>query len=501
MKKWIGFGIISLLIVFCSYYGMGVATEKILKRNIAVLNQSNDVKVELRHYQRGWFCSHAKLKWTVSVPQSPGDLTVRRTVFPQKKTYNFDVPLDIHHGPIMWVHSKLYFGLGFAHAVAHLPTSVQKELANVYNFKSAKFEYAINVFVNYLNKTTIQFNVPQYKMTTKTGDDFFQWLGLVTDVMVSSDKQYMQGNVSLKGLSWKHEDRKGLLGPVNGGYDMHRVLDTLYIGTAHLNIPSLALFQKDIPVFRVNNLQLDSSSDIQAGLFNSSFSAKANQITVGEKVFSHYVFDLSFQNLDATVLATMNRKVSQLQSTQDKQRLLWALIPDLPALLSKGARVNLENFELNTLDGHVKMDLNLSLPNEAFTNPIQLFQKAKGESHLWVTPKFLSNWLQDTMKKTMLMQAQKKALAQEMQTPVATNAATPSNAVNPNANTVPSMTSVENPDLADSQLAAKADAKMKEWIEEGILVQEGTDYLIVVTLQNGKLFINGHPFNPTLLAV
>ena len=101
-------------------------------------------------------------------------------------------------------------------------------------------------------------------------------------------------------------------------------------------------------------------------LFNSSFSAKVNQVTVGDKVGSRYVFDLSFQNLDANVLAVMNRKLRELQTTtHDTQRLLWALLPDLPALLSKGARVSLDNFEMNMNmpSGRVKMDLNLSLPN------------------------------------------------------------------------------------------------------------------------------------------
>lgn len=499
MKKWMGLGVIFLLIVFFSYYGMGVATEKILKRNIAVFNQSNDIKVELKHYQRGWFCSHAELKWTISIAQSSADQTVRRTVFPQKKTYTFDVPLDIHHGPIMWVHSRLFFGLGFAHAAANLPPEVEQELARSHNYKSAKFAYTINVFVNYLNKTTVQFNVPQYRMSAKKGDDFFQWLGMMTNVVVSGDKQHMQGDLSLKGFSWKNNDMKGLLGPVNGGYDMHQALDNIYIGTAHLNAPSFALFHKDQPVFRLNDVQVNSSSDMQDGLFNSSFSVKISQITGGEKVFSHYVFDLSFKNLDAKVLATMNRKLAKLQpNTNDSQRLLWTLIPDLPALLSKGAQVNLENFELNMLDGRIKMDLKLSLPNEKYTNPLQILQKAKGESHLMVSPKVLSTWLQETMKKALLVQAQKKALAKEMQVPVAD---TPKNTVDVQSKSIPSMTSVENQDIAKSQLAAKVDAKIKEWIQEGILVQEGTDYLILLKLMNGKLFINGHPFNPTLLAV
>ena len=502
MKKWMGLSVVFLLIVLCSYYGMGVGTEKILKRNIDVLNQSGEFKVAIQHYQRGWFRSHAELKWTIQIPESSTNQSLHRTVFPLKKAYTFDFPLEIYHGPMMWVNSRLHFGLGYAHTKAHLPTSVEKELDKYYNYNAEKFEYTINVIVNYLNKTTVQCSIPQYRMNAKKDDNFFQWLGMVTNIAVSGDKQHLQGDLSLKGFSWKNKDVKGLLGPVKGSYDMHQALDNLYIGTAQLSLPSLALFHKDLPVFRLNDVQLHSDSDMHDGLFNSSFSAKINQITLGDKVGSRYVFDLSFQNLDANVLAVMNRKLRELQATtHDTQRLLWALIPDLPALLSKGARVSLDNFEMNMNmpAGRVKMDLNLSLPNEKFTNPLQILQKIKGESSLTVSKEVLSTWLKEMLKKAMLVQAQKQSLAKEMQEPVAVVA--PNSAPDTKKPSLPSMTSVENPNISESQLSTKADAKIKEWTDEGILVQEGTDYLVLLKLMDGNLFINGHPFNPTLLAV
>ena len=502
MKKWMSLSVVFLLIVLCSYYGMGVGTEKILKRNIDVLNQSSEIKVAIQHYQRGWFRSHAELKWTIQIPESSADQSLHRTVFPLKKAYTFEVPLDIYHGPMMWVNYRLYFGLGYAHAKAHLPTAIEQELAKNYNYNAEKFEYTINVIVNYLNKTTVQFSIPQYRMNAKKGDNFFQWLGMMTNIAVSGDKQHLQGDLFLKGFSWKNKDVKGLLGSVKGSYDMQQALDNLYIGTAELSAPSLAIFHKDLPIFRLNDVQLHSESDLQDGLFNSSFSAKVNQVTVGDKVGSRYVFDLSFQNLDANVLAVMNRKLRELQTTtHDTQRLLWALLPDLPALLSKGARVSLDNFEMNMNmpSGRVKMDLNLSLPNEKFTNPLQILQKIKGESHLTVSKAVLSTWLQEILKKAMLMQAQKQSLAKEMHEPDAVVA--PTSAPDQKQASLPSMTSVENPNIADSQLSMKADAKIKEWTHEGVLVQEGTDYSVLLTLIDGKLFINGHPFNPTLLAV
>ena len=154
---------------------------------------------------------------------------------------------------------------------------------------------------------------------------------------------------------------------------------------------------------------------------------------------------------------------------------------------------------MNNPAGRVKLDLNLSLPNEKFTNPLQILQKIKGESSLTVSKEVLSTWLKEMLKKAMLVQAQKQSLAKEMQEPVAVVA--PNSAPDQKKPSLPSMTSVENPNIPETQLSMKADTKIKEWIDEGILVQEGTDYLVLLKLLDGKLFINGHPFNPTWFAV
>ena len=323
---------------------------------------------------------------------------------------------------------------------------------------------------------------------------------MATNIVVSSDKQHLEGDLSLKGLSWYTDGMKGLLGPVRASYDMRQGIESIYIGTADLNFPSLVVFHDEKPIFRLSDFQIHSNSDIKHGLFNSSITSKVNQLVMWDKVYSHNALDVSFQNLDAHVLAVMNRKMSEFQhSTNDKQRLLWTLVPDLPSLLSKGAQLNIDNYEMTMLEGHVKANLSLSLPNESLTNPLQLAQKITGESHLRVSKLVLSKWLESIMQKAMVAQIQKQSLAKEMQAPVTSESP---GVPTKNTSTLPSMTTVGDDQgaVANAQLKAKVSTKIQEWVHEGILVEEGDDYLILFTLMNGKLLINGHPFNPTLLA-
>lgn len=494
MKKWISLGVVFLLILLCGYYGMGIGTERTLKKNIDVLNQSNEIVVSLERYQRGWFRSQADLKWTIKVPQSKSDQITQRTVFKTTKTFTFEIPVEIYHGPIMWVHSKLLFGLGFAHASAKLPAEYEKKLAENYNFQPGKFKYSINVLINYLNNATIQLSVPQYVLRAKQGENFFQWLGMGTSIVVSGDKQRMQGDFYLKGFSWKDQGVKGILGPVKADYDMRQALTNLYTGTAQLKFSSMVIFKQDETILRISNAQIQSDSDIQNGLFNSTFSANLNQLVIWNKIYSRNILDLSFKNLDASVLALMNRKLGELQHSNpnntDKQKLFWTLIPDLPALLSKGAQMKIDNFETNLPNGHIKVDLALNLPNENLTNPLQLVQKIDGESHIRISQTVLSQWIENNMRKLMTAKMQKQALNREMQA-VGSEPAKDQNTHAPALKI----------DDAAALATTKAKEKIKEWTDSKILVQEGTDYLILLKLMNGKLFINGHVFDPSLLTI
>lgn len=500
MKKWLrllAVFVVLVIVLLGGYYAMGVGTEMTLKRNISLLNRSNgqvndSVAVAIESYQRGWFNSHATLKWTLTVPDSTSTDMLHRTVMTPHKVYTFEVPLDIHHGPVMWADSKLLMGLGYARTHMGLPAGYEKELDKVYNLKSARLTYDINILVSFLNKTTIQLKVPNYKLLAKKGSDYFQWLGLKTEIEVSGNKQRLQGNLALDGFSWLKNGIQGTLGAVTGDYDIHQELGSLYVGKAQISLPSLVVSTRDQEILRIINAQLSSESDIQKGLFHSSISASLSNLAWSDRVYSNGALDISFKNFDADVLAAINRKLNEAQRiSQSSQSMVWSLLPDLPALLSKGAQLNMSNFTFSMPDGHVKADASLSLPNEVMTNPFQLLQKINGISHLRISPSVITNWMQTMMRHTVQIKMQKQVLNQ---------AAIQAQAAAGGVIQDQPLPSLDNAAIED-QVTARVSEKMHEWIDSGVLVQDGEDYLIIFKLINGKLFINGHPFSPALLTI
>lgn len=490
MKKWIGLSI-ALVVLLGSYYGMGIGTEKALKKNIDVLNQSNDAVVTLQHYQRGWFRSHAELQWTIKIPQSAAEKMARRTVMVQHKDFTLRIPIEIYHGPIVFTDSGLRLGLGYANA--KMPFSaIHHDLQVNYNLQTERPECLVTILVDYFNQTHIQLQVPGFKLTAKQSDTRFRWLGLHADVVVAKNKHDLQGNLDLKGISWFEGGLEGVVGSVQSHYDMRLGRDNLYLGTAQLMMPSLVLIKNQKSLARISDVTLSSNSDVQNGLFNSSLSAHLKQVALGDKIYSGCILELAFQNLDPNILARMNRKLNQAQkAANNRQRIFLSMIPDLPALLSKGAQLKVVNFEINLPEGHVKADLSIALPNQNMTNPLQLIQNIHGDSHLKLAAPVLNHWLQEAVRQKMMVGMQGQALPQVAQQPPVLSTTT---------QTSPGMP-VNSAGVLDAQIAEKVAQKIQEWSNMGVLVQSGSDYTLVFKWTQGKLFINGHPFSPALFAL
>ncbi len=482
MKKWIGLSAVLAVVLGSGYYGMGVMTERTLKKNIDVLNQSDGVSVKLQHYHRGWFHSHADLKWTLKVPhkseQQQGKVV--------DKMYDVDVPLDIFHGPIIVTNSTLKFGLGYAQSNVILPEVYEQQFKAVYDKNSTIPPLSISVFVNYLAKTTIELNIPSFKLIAKEGKSEFKWLGMHVTIAVSANKKHLQGQLMVKGFTWFHDGMKGIHGPVNSDFDLSQGEDDLYLGDAHLHLPSLILFKDQQKTASLTDAHLNSKSNVKDGLYNTSLSATIKRATLQNRQYGSSSLDISIRNLDANTLAKMNRKLNESTNFSEsaRQRVFLSLIPDLPELLCKGAQLKISHFELNLPEGKLNADVNIELPNEQLSNPFQLLQKINGEGRITVSSAVLTHWLQQPIRQKILT-TMKSELAVPNSAPVS---------VVPQSNALPT-------EHIEAQVTTKTTEKIQELIHLGVLTQVGSDYVLILKFSKGKLFVNDHPFTPSMLVI
>jgi uncharacterized protein YdgA (DUF945 family) len=508
MKKIVGLVVVLAAIILGSYYGMGVITERTLKKNLAIVNQSNGLVVRVTQYERHWFTSNAILDWNLHIPaRNVKDANGQITAIPAKD-YEIRMPLSISHGPVIFADSTVKFGLGYAKTDLDLPKEYTEELDKQYTADSVKPRINTSIFVNYLNNCRLLVNVPPFKLVTKQGNSEFEWLGMLSDISISSKMSHVDGSVTVDGVNLTKEDMKAALGKTTSDYDLHRTEMGLFLGDANLSFPSFLITKKDQKIFEIEQFDVHSNSDVSQGLFSSDFKSMLDKVYANGKVYGPGVVELSIKNLDAQILAKINEQITNIQQGSDNQRqqTLLNLIPELPKLVSKGAELVIPKLSMVMPEGPINGNLSIVFPHENIPNPFQLMQKIQGEGKLQIAAPVFKNFLQDSIKRRLLAQLSQPAptatAPTEQPAPAAgtdsTEQPASAAATAPTAQPAPQPTTVNAQDI-EQQSAAQAEERIASLIQSGTLTMAGTDYVISIKLSQGQLTVNNQPFNPAMI--
>jgi uncharacterized protein YdgA (DUF945 family) len=480
MKKLAGLVIILAALILGGYYGMGILTEKTIKKNIKILEQSNGVRAEIQNYDRGLYSADALIKWNLHIPaRQVTDANGSNQTIPAQD-YTMSMPLKIYHGPIIYANGHLRFGLGYAESVFPFPHEYNAEFDSNFSSQSTKPQLNLSIFVNYLNQSTLDSQVPAFKLFSKQGNGRFDWLGMNWTTTMSSGLKKIRGTITFDGAHLSKEDVKADLGKVSSDYDLHETLSGLYLGDANLNLPSFNMVAKGEKLFEINDLKLRSDSDIEQHLFNSNFTLSIKSLFANAKNYGPGSLVVALRNIDADVLARINQQTNAMQNGTEiqRQQAIIALLPELPKLFSKGAEFEISKLNLVIPQGTIEGNLFVSLPREDNANPFELMQKMQGNAKLRIP----AAAIKELMERSVLQQiAKQPELKQQLQANQA--AATPNQAV-----------------LTTEQLAsAQADKQLSKLQQNGLIMVQGTDYLVEITLSQGKFTVNGKPFDSSML--
>jgi uncharacterized protein YdgA (DUF945 family) len=518
MKKLIGLVVILAALVLGGYYGMGLVTERTLRRNVDVINQSNGLFVDIEQYDRGWFTSSALLNWRLHIPERiVKDSSGQSTTVPARD-HKIQMPLTIYHGPIIYTGTGVRFGLGYAHSDLLMPAQYVTKFTNLFTLASTQPKLVLSVFVNYLNNSRLNIGLPTFKLIAKQGGDQFEWYGMDSDFSISSNLKTIDGSVTIDGASFIKNKMKAMLGKVTSDFDLHQTDSGLYLGDASMSLPSLIVSENEQKTLDVEQFAVHSSSDIEGGLFGSTLNVSLDKMTAHGKSYGPALLEMSIKNLDAQVLAAINEQANKMQqgaSDSERQQALFTLLPQLPKLFSQGAQFEISKLSLVMSEGPIEGDLLVSLPKGDAGNPFQLLQKVQGHGKLKIPAAVLQDFIVISVKQKLIAQPTAQQVtdqptdntttppAPDAVAPTAAPDATPTSvdahATPPQAGTpVDASQPITVADI-EQQAQVQTQQKLSTMVQNGLLTLQGKDYVIEVNLQQGQLSINGKPFNPAMM--
>ena len=554
MKKLLGLVVIVAALVLGGYYGMGLITERTLKNNIAIINHSNGLFVDVAEYNRSWFKSTAVLNWRINIPEHLAKSANGTVAMVPAQDYKVQMPLTIYHGPVIASPAGVKFGLGYAHSDVVMPAMYTAKFSNLFTSESTQPKLIFSILVNYLNTSALQLNVPSFKLISKQDGGLFEWDGMEDDLHVTSNLKNIDGNINVAGIRITKNKIKATISKIKSAFDLHQTEAGMYLGELSFSLPSLILQENTQKIFEIEQFNIHSNSDVQNALFEQYVKVFFDKFTSKSQTYGPALLEISIKNIDATVLARLNAQANQMQqgSDLDRQRSLLTMLPELPALFSKGAQFEISKLSVVVPDGVVEGDLSISLPKGNAGNPFKLLQKVQGHGKLKLPEGMVKHVVMILAKQALLSQpnAQKPAsVTQSVESPgtpgtpgaieSAGTSGTPSETSTPalqpsvvsdKLNTtgvekaqVPSLdktkeaaassepeviatgqiTSNQSAPLTDAEFQQRAtvetEQKLSALLKSGILSLQGSEYVIELNLQQGQLLVNGKPFNSAML--
>lgn len=478
MKKLAGVVIILAVLVLGGYYGMGILTENTIKRNIEIVNQSNGILAEIVQYDRGFFSSDAKIKWRLHVPERVTKNAEGQSQVIAAQDFDMQLPVAIKHGPVFVADNRLRFGMGYAKSVVPFPHQYSEQFNKLFTEESTKPQLDLSIFVNYLNRSTIELSVPSFKLIGKNGDGQMDWMGMNSTTSISSGANKVDGDFVIEGMQFTKDDSNVVLKTVTTDYDLHQTSTGLLLGDAKFTFPSLVVNVKGNKQFEMTDFSLRSDSDVVDNLFSTQIIMSLKSLFANGQTYGPADFKLSLKNIDATVLTKLNEQANAMQHGTELQRqqAMLAMIPELPKLLSKGPELDLSELTVKLPQGTVKGNLHVALPKMDSSNPFELMQKIEGKARFQMPTVVVKQLMQQSIMQQMVTQPQMKA---EFMKQLEMTQTTPEPGI--------------------EQIAAlRADKQLQALEKSGLIVLDGADYIIESSLSQGKFLVNNKPYDPAM---
>lgn len=437
-----------LIVVFGMPLVAGIIIEKRYPNMLAKLSRLPDVKAQIVSYDRKWFESSATIRLDIKT-QTP---TPTSGIADPERIVSFEIKENIKHGPFIFAKTPegshtFVFGLALLqNTVALSPESeplfsstvwhFNDSLHNTFQSKSFHIDRspAMNLKVNGL-KGYLNYGLSSQRIKTKFSVDSSQLQQTVID-----NQQPLTMQLLIKNLLAKAD---------------YTSADPLWFGSRelqmallHITLPNAETFTLNGFAFKVTQTRQDKNTNIALDVTLKNLVNKSIQVNNFKLALT--MNDINIQAL-TNLINDFNRWGSQ--SAVQKRPINQLVIPSIQ-LLSRGMSVTLKTLTLSTPDGSLNAYATLSTPPQKDVPNIRnIITGTKADAMISISKILLEKVLKDLYNQTQ------KA---------------------PNASA----------SLSAEQITEKTIA---DWVNSNLLVEQGTQYICKLHLENGKLLINGKP--------
>lgn len=386
MRKIAGIFIVIVLILLLSPWAIGLHLAKLYPSVFNVYRVSG-FDVQVLEYQRGWFCSHAKIILTIRKPEVVDFLNE----FGLPTRYEFRE--NIQHGPIIYhpLHGmSTMFGLA----------SIEHQLPNP-SIKLGDFIGFANKHFNQIILNSIDLPIPNTYVQMKLGY-------ASTHLWITGDLQKIEGELRFKNFELMDDISSISIPFLKFELDQHGPEYHYLLGKNELSIPQISWTEVGGRTLLLSDFSTEGWVEENKGTLRFKRKVDFEKVQMQEYTFGPVQLELSASQLNLDSIKNMFESYINIQKRGELyqsqlQSKMWML---LPTIVMKDTTLKIEHLNIATPKGKFSFEGKLIWGADYLPeNIMDLLQSSDANMNLKISKPLLESWLHSAARMPYFNQA------------------------------------------------------------------------------------------------
>jgi uncharacterized protein YdgA (DUF945 family) len=312
------------------------------------LHDSGALTVVRREYHGGVFSSSETVVYGLDPNLARGNAEGAA----QLSQVQFTVQHVFHHGPFPRLRG---FGLATVDSQLVLPPEVLGLLTGLgpgQSPLSAHTQFAWN------GDGRQHVEAPAFDISLGHGA-LLTWRGLGGDCDFNRALEHIRCQLSGDGLSAMDERGSGAFKQLRADFDLHRVLDQMYLGPSHLSLGAIEFKHMPAPELSLQDLRLAGDSALAGDYLEGSAAVDLGPVQAPDFSPQSAGLELKFKHVHAASFAALTKAARQQRGTVATPAALDAMLQPLKVhgteILLHQPRLELPRLSLTTAEGTLKL--------------------------------------------------------------------------------------------------------------------------------------------------
>jgi uncharacterized protein YdgA (DUF945 family) len=321
-------------------------------RLVDFYNTQGNFKIQVKSYHKHWFCADAVL-------------AVQKLDLPQ--VIDLTVLQHITNGPLIFTRKGFpLFKLAAVKSKFQLSSATAKL---VQPYSSAKPMLELDDTISFSGKYRTYFHSDGFKIIFATGEEL-QAGEITGNMTLTPYANHVKGKIKVEDVDFTNPQINITSPECKTAFDQHKTPSGLWIGKNDSEIKSVTFEDVDGKTILLSGIRTQGKTTEASGKLTGTRHLVIDNFQFNEITIGPLDLQVSVNDLNAQKVAELFSVYKKIYYSAEKMPIAKQLFTIFPTLVTTASRVKLDNLKLTTLDGEVTMNGDAQWPYAKLNPPV-----------------------------------------------------------------------------------------------------------------------------------